>query len=672
MATGRGMPGREIVEIGPLPYACVAGTPVQPRGQIPYPQPVQQGDPTQVTNQLVAAETVTTQQSGMGADTYTESGGEVPLTAYTVSDAMTLYGPVTCRHLPTLLATIPGSPIGGGRWEAVYVGLSTCNWLIYEGSIRSGYKASPAVYRLVGTTLTDITASGLGNNNLMQFGAGVAFWNGKLWFGSAGNRVLYSPDGITWTQPALLNMTTSPVVHDGKLWALGGPANLSVYWTDSATVATATLVASLPPAGPTGSSATEEWGQQLVEWRDGEGNRALWVVTNLALYLLDETVPKLVKVRSLVNYGGSSASGSPLMEVWAADDNAYLTFYDPLAAGGRDTVLQLTGGSRLNVGPTRRTRQGLRDADKFRFTHLVGAADNFLVGLAQDAFGTANSGRATAMGDVGAWHTTNRPLTGGAKVRGGGWGNGKCLVIYDNGQIWSLDLPDDATPPQYAAGRSYDTATVTHELANFTGGVPLESKLVLDVTAMCVFDNGVVKDAPGLPTGATLEYRYRLDGGGVVSLGTLTDTQTAWPAVLSLSNPALYKRGKLLEVLTRGTAATATPIRTAVSWHWQRRERQKFDYTVRIDLNYRGSGREWLGRTAAQQRAELMALANPNTAAGQTGVTTFSYGGGPDGTGPNLTTVAKVRVEVAPVEHPTTGRGEMLVVLRDVTPDPSG
>jgi hypothetical protein len=53
-------------------------------------------------------------------------------------------------------------------------------------------------------------------------------------------------------------------------------------------------------------------------------------------------------------------------------------------------------------------------------------------------------------------------------------------------------------------------------------------------------------------------------------------------------------------------------------------------------------------------------------------VTTFSYGGGPDGTGPNATTVAQARVEVAPVEDPVTGRGEMLVVLRDVTPDPSG
>src|SRR5436190_17595703 len=109
MATGRGRPQREVVYIGGKAYATVTGAPVQPRSQVPYPTPIQQGDPTQVTNNLVAAETVTTQVGGMAADAYTESGGETPLTAYTVSDAMTLYGPVTCRHLPTLLATLPGS-----------------------------------------------------------------------------------------------------------------------------------------------------------------------------------------------------------------------------------------------------------------------------------------------------------------------------------------------------------------------------------------------------------------------------------------------------------------------------------------------------------------------------------------------------------------------------------
>jgi hypothetical protein len=301
----------------------------------------------------------------------------------------------------------------------------------------------------------------------------------------------------------------------------------------------------------------------------------------------------------------------------------------------------------------------------------VGGADAFLVGFGQEKSGTANSGRAVALRGDG-WHTLHRHLTAAAKVRGGGWGNGLLLTILSDGSVYQLDLPDDLTPPQYASGRGYDSAVVTHELAWFTGGVPLLSKIVLDVTVMCVYDNGTIKDAPGLPTGATIRYDYRLDGGGVVTLGTITDAQTAWPAVLAFSSPALYKKGKLYEVITRGTATTATPIRTAVSWHWQRRERQKFDYTVRVDLNYRGGGREWLGRTAAQQRAELLALANPNTAAGQTGVTTFSYGGGPDGTGPNATTVAQARVEVAPVEDPVTGRGEMLVVLRDVTPDPSG
>src|SRR5207244_4596467 len=123
-------------------------------------------------------------------------------------------------------------------------------------------------------------------------------------------------------------------------------------------------------------------------------------------------------------------------------------------------------------------------------------------------------------------------------------------------------------PRQGASRRSDATNAVTHELAWFTGGVPLLSKIVLDVTTMCVYDNGVIKDAPGLPTGASIRYDYRLDGGGVVTLGTITDAQTAWPAVLPFSSPALYKKGKLYEVITRGTATSATPIRTAVSWHW--------------------------------------------------------------------------------------------------------
>jgi hypothetical protein len=674
MATGRGRPGREVVRIGPNPYATVTGAPVQPRGQVPYPTPIQQGDPTQVTNNLVAAETVTTQVGGMAADSYTESGGETPLTAHTVSDAMTLYGPVTCRHLPTLLTTLPGSPLTG-RWHAEYVGLTNCTWLLWKWGAGDVWRWSQA------SGLVDMTTA----IPDAPFSKATSFcrMNGYLIFGvdtgtipSAGFR--YSTDGVTWLSGggvAGYAIGRGMAVHDNKLYTLAStsaPPNATwltvIAAPDPNGWAAAKVIGNIENAAFAGGP---HQGIELKEWRDGEGNRALWAVTNQALYILDDSNGIFQKVRSLAGYASASPTLTPQLCVWESDDNAYLTLYDPSGDGGRDQVIQFTGGSRLNVGPTRPGRYGLRDADKFRFSHLVGGADSFLVGFGQEKSGTANTGRAVALRGDG-WHTLLRDTTAATKVRGGGWGNGLLVTIMSNGAVFQTDLADDLTPPQYASGRSYDTATVTHELAWFTGGVPLLSKIVLDVTTMCVYDNGTIKDAPGLPTGATLEYQYRLDGGGIVSLGTITSAQTAWPVVLAFSSPALYKKGKLYEVLTRGAATTATPIRTAVSWHWQRRERQKFDYTVRVDLNYRGGGREWLGRTAAQQRAELLALANPNTAAGQTGVTAFSYGGGPDGTGPNATTVAQARVEVASVEDPVTGRGEMLVVLRDITADPSG
>jgi hypothetical protein len=669
MPTGRGRPQREVVYVGGRPYATVAGAPVQPRGQVPYPTPIQQGDPTQVTNNLVAAETVTTQVGGMGADSYTESGGETPLTAHTVSDAMTLYGPVTCRHLPTQLGTLPGSPLTG-RWHAEYVGLTNCLWLAWQWGAGHVYRWTGAAWVDITTTYPAMQCGG----TLTRMGGALVLGCGSLVAGT--ESVQYSSDGIAWfTSGNLASYVIGRGVaaHNGLLYALasfGQPPNwLSVVASTSYQNFAAARVIGVAQQGTIDYQAHH--GVELREWRDGDGNRALWVVTNQALYLLDDTTGTFQRVRDIRNYGGSSTTLTPHLCVWESDDNAYLTLYDPSGDGGRDQVIQFTGGSRLNVGPTRPGRYGLRDADKFRFSHLVGGADGFLVGFGQERSGTANTGRAVALRGDG-WHTTYRDLTAVGKVRGGGWGGGLLATILSDGRVFQTDLADDLTPPQYASGRSYDAAAVTHELAWFTGGVPLLSKIVLDVTTMCVYDNGTIKDAPGLPTGATLEYQYRLDGGGVVSLGTITSAQTAWPAVLAFSSPALYKKGKLYEVLTRGAATTATPIRTAVSWHWQRRERQKFDYTVRVDLNYRGGGREWLGRTAAQQRAELLALANPNTAAGQTGVTTFSYGGGPDGTGPNATTVAQARVEVAPVEDPVTGRGEMLVVLRDVTPDPSG
>jgi hypothetical protein len=668
MPTGRGRPGREIFYIGARPYASSPGAPVLPRGQVPYPQPVQQGDPTTVTNQLVAAETVTDQRGGMGADAYTESGGEVPLTAYTISDADTLHGPVTCRRLPTQLGTLPGSPLTG-RWLAEYVGLTNCLWLAWQWG--AGH-----VYRWTGAAWVDIAATWPNVQNgtsFVRMGGYLILGCGDLT--TAGSGVQYSTDGLTWVTASGLTgyvIGRGVATHSGLIYSLASsvsPPNwLSVVSSTNHQNFAAARVVGIVQQGPI--NGQQHVGVELREWRDGDGNRALWVVTNQAAYLLDDATSTFQQVLAFAQYA-TAPTLTPQLTPWAADDNAYLTLYDPSGDGGRDKAIQLTGGSRLNVGPTRPGRYGIRDADKFRLSHLVGAANNFLLGFGQEKFGSANTGRAMLMGDAGAWHTLYRDLTGATKVRGGGWGNGLALVILSDGRAFQLDLADDATPPQYA-GRSYDSAAVTHELAWFTGGVPLLPKLVLDVTVMCVYDNGTIKDAPGLPTGATLEYRYQLDGGGSVSLGTLTSAQTAWPAVLSFTNPALYKKGKLLEILTRGAAFTAAPIRTAVSWHWQRRERQKFDYTVRIDLNYRGGGREWLGRTAAQQRAELLALANPNTAAGETGVTTFSYGGGPDGTGPNATTVAKARVEVAPVEDPVTGRGEMLVVLRDVTPDPSG
>jgi hypothetical protein len=624
---------------------------------IAFPPAVQIGDSAQVSDQRTDAIHFTDWSRGLGLGEYVEAGG---VGGFADGALDTRFPGALCS--PPAVTQQAGTPslVAGLRVEPGTPG-STVTRILWSWN-RPAYRYTGVLAAIP----TDTAANPTIANTF-----GFARFNGALVV-SGSDGTFYAPfasaDGTgNWARQGLpgggaANNLCGPIaVYNGQLWMLnqggfgalgGGPA---VLWSTTALAGGATVWTqrSTTPLKP------GEEVRGLTSWLDASGRPTLLAVftRRLAFYNDNENAwHDLLDLTGTVD-STTLANVQPSWGVWDADNALYFVAGSSgtVDDGTTDNLHRLTRGAHEVITPN---RGGIADADLFSFVGMA-PVQNWLYLFAKARAGVGTGGRVMAW-DGSGFHTLHRATSQVADVWGGGAAGGKVWLAQANGLWFEMLDPDDQANPAYTSRRRYRVVTSLSITTAWAYG----GQRNIPKRALWLHLDGRVGLANGLAVGTSGSIEYAVDGGGFVSAGTFDSTAT-WPLVLPLNGGAgvPFKRIRLRITLTgHASDNTITAILGAVSLHYIREPWVRYEYRPTVLL----PRRSFRGRSASELRAALYAIAAPGNLA------TFAYGGFGQQGHPDRTTVANAQVRVAGSERVVQGRGRLDLVVRNLTPPPSG
>lgn len=625
-----------------------------------FPPPIAFGAPEQNSDVRTRKTVWTDWRRGMGRDEYNETNG---ITDFRDSQCDTRFPNVlVCRPKPTRLGSST-TLTGYSGTRAVYVGTGTAKWFAYLLGTAKYY--STATSQWVATSMTN------GSGHFVR-GQGGLFY---IW--DTFQKISQSNDGVTWNTVLLTDLNAmfaaavnvrGLVLHDGKLFTM--------LLTDSPNYAYALCQSTDAVSTPTTATWTQlgtlvldanEVVAQLFVWRfpPDPGRPGIFCLTNRRIYYYDDT---------------ADAASVTAWKQWHEWDVPYesSSYQQAIVHGGtgdlyvnpgseQSKVWQFTGSTiaqhSINQGGgVPPSRQGV-------FYHIAATSQGIVGFVGAGTYtGVGNLGQVVFMNDQDGWHhlldSTGAGMSSSALVAGGGVGPGVLLTVLGDGTTWETDLFESTELPQYATtARSYDTTALYHITGKTDIGTPTLRKAAL-----------YVEINAKIPTGATLKVLYRLDNddglfatddsgnpGAFTSMDTFTST-TAMPARIGFGGNVRFRQCELKFILTRGTAASATPILKSAILHTTLIVPIRWVYQVRVDLrrdNSKNIPGQQTGYGVSALRDWVRALH------GQ--IVSFTIAQPAD-----EITVSRAQVTVTPIESPVGLGGRYLLQFRSLETPTSG
>lgn len=542
-----------------------------------FPPPIFIGnDPSQRSDVRTRQQLLRDWRRGMGEDEYDETTGT---SSFRYSMADTRYKNVlVCRPLPVRVgsSSTVDATLGG---KIAYVGTGTARWFHYAPL------ATPKYYST--STSQWVSLSGLTNGNGYFYARGPG---GLYYIWDFGTKLSQSDDAITWNTVAITDIGAAfaaatalngIAIHDHKLFTLTPTDATRTYALfQSANATTAPGSATWTQLGSL-TLDVDEVINQLFVWKfpPQPERGGLFCLTNRRIMWYDDT---------------ADAASVTAWKEWHRWDIPYIsTGYGhalPWPRTGdlyvmphfsQDSLWQFTGTSIAQHGPNR--RGGLPPTQHNRIIWSM-ANSELIVSWSYRAkgMGNTNRGHVLALNESEGWHHILDPLNtgiiGSAKdIVGGGLGPDSVLTVLSDGTVWEQELFESAELPQYAAvARSYDSTALTHDTAKMDLGNSTMYKALLyhEMNAK-------------IPAGASVAVSYRLDDsdqtGSFTSLGTATSA-TAMPWRVGFPANTKARQIELRYTLTRGTAASATPIVHSGILHTTLLPPPRFNTVFRVDL----------------------------------------------------------------------------------------
>ncbi len=615
-----------------------------------FPPPLAIGSPEQRTDLRTRQTIYRDARRGMGTDELDETQGS---NSFRYSQWDTRYANVrVLRPLPVRLgsSTTVGTALGG---RIAYVGTGTAKWLYYGTTANAAYY-STATSQWVSTGMAN------GGGHLAR-GLGAIFY-----IHDSSAAISWSADAITWDSVSVADINTEFGVtevrglatHDNKLFTLAYN-NAGGY----------ALCQSLDP-----TSGTANWSflgtlqldvseaiRQLFVWKfpPQPERGGLFCLTNHRIWWYDDT---------------ADAASTTAWKEWHVWDMPYPTYYGHghavrhgatgdlyvMPHMDQDSIWQFTGNSLTPHGPNK--RGGLPPNRQGAIAWTAANSKALVCWVApSNTLGVGNKGMVVAFNEQEGWHHLFDPdgpfiIGSGKSIVGGGLGPANVLTILSDGTTWEQEFYDASALPQYATtARSYDYTPASHDHAKTDIGSPTLPKAGLYVEANAK-----------IPTGATIQYLYRLDDsdqtGAWTSLGTATGA-TAMPYRVGFPNNTTFRQIELREVGNQDSAgATATPIAHSTIVHATLLPPARFNTVFRVDLRaekFRNGDRTIDGYGLDELRTWIRGCH------GQIVAFEVTHPGG-------VLAVTRGQAAVTPTEHPLDGLGRYTFQIRDLTTPSSG
>lgn len=502
---------------------------------------------------------------------------------------------------------------------------------------------------------------------------GFAAFNKAYWYvgmnGANGELRQTLDAGTTWTNTKTWTGKSirGLVSFDNRLIVYNETDNTFEYSTDGTTWAQYSGGPEFRPL---------ETLSELFVWQAPGGARdTVFALTTQRIFGFEE---EALEWHTFYDFEGVFNTDYPTMHLWRRDSNLYMApFSEPHTAGVHDKngiVMMFTAGVADEVGPTKRF--GLPSTYVDGLFRLQGGI-HWLYGWAH-----GTPGGLFALNEFGGWTMLFDPtVTTGvstAHLIGGGYSNGVAWCITDNGNLYSLDMPDRRELPPRPDGATYATGEyylrsswVTHSQQNRW-----------KIGAYFEIDMRRSDGTSGVPPGSTVSLHYRVDNlpwqdillgdtptndyGFLLALPTVEESAVQWPLQIPLplndaQTGVAYRRIQWEVRMQRTEPATDTPVLASVALYYTFWTGNHYAYQFNIDLSVERFERTWpddmYGQYSRQELVEILLGFNEGKK-----YHTFLYG-----SGPTEEFIESVDILVASREDADVGGGIYSVTVRDLT-----
>jgi hypothetical protein len=445
--------------------------------------------------------------------------------------------------------------------------------------------------------------------------------------------------------------------HDGKLYTYN-PTDGKLYWALGA----AEAYGAVAWAGSSTFPVPLEPGEvvrQLLEWKDAFDNPCVTIITDRRVMLYSDQ-----------DYFGTlfrtgKQGGRPYGHVWTRDGNLYLTNY-PF----NDTIWALDHQSIDEVSPNK--GGGIASNQTFAVSHLAGNFRN-LFAFCPTRQGKSNPGRILKATEAFGWS----PLARGklvnpedwssalvSPITGGVYGQEEVLSVYADGTTYVQQSPD-------RGDLAYNVDDLTYEpgplwLVSAWTDCSLEdvAKLAAWFRVLAIKNDRTY----GLPTGGALYFSYEVDGLGWAALGSRGPT---FPNVMALPSSADQTGKPFIRLRWAiGLSSTVlTPIVKAVVLAYERAPDIYDGLQVPIDLSAERFSSQTDQRFYLLTRDDLLVELDKLKQAPGKPKRFYKV---TIGVGTSQKVYNACDVRVSGNLDPSTGYGNVVFTLRDVTAPPDG
>jgi len=623
------------------------------------------GDPSLVSNELLAVMLWSNFQRGMATVKYNEQEGTGSLDSYAYATLDTRFEKMAI--LPpqrTSLGTLANNPYL--EVDFLYAGrTATYKLVAWDTGLSSQPRVSlGSMNNTTGAiTWTSVafpaTAGGVAPVGILE----VVRYNGMLVATTDAAIYTSSNGGLTWTARwGSFDGFRGLAVHDNKLYTTR-VSDRKLYWTLDPTIAPWPN-SSLDPLIAIGVGFDVVI--KIVEWKNRQDTRSLFILTASRIVAFDDD-NYWATFFATDQIGGFGAD----MNVWPQDKSLYFSPYDNGAnvmAFQNQTISNVSPNKRggLSIGLARIIKR-LRGNLNFLFAQ-GGATQRDQVMGRPYVPGVDTYGQIMAYNGQG-WHslaegTATDPITSMALF--------KDTVIFTRNYryVESMHVPDAPQSPLYYDGDiRYAEGSFYIESADADAGLENIYKTARFFEVVIEGSNGSL----GLPIGHTYSFEWRPDDTVAwiplaMNVGPGTGKYIRLPATTPTVSDArgvpFYRlRWKLTLTKSAGADATVTPILRSVGLYYLRAPDLIDGIQFAIDLSpnrvrslYSAVGARYNDKTVEMLKRNLMAMKrskyNPR----------IEYGPLRD-----RTIIPAAEIRVAARENPLTAMGQYVITARDVS-----